>query len=376
MKAGHWLRWSAACVLYYGGIIAALRRASRRGPASVLVLRYHRILRDPSKRFYRLGVPGRVFERQVAYLRRHYPLIGLEEAGKLLSGGTLTSRNAGRAAPDGRRGGGGSGAPQGRFIVLTFDDGYADNLPTASVLAADGVPVVIFIVTGAVDSGRPFFWERLATLFERSETLRRLPARGRRARFDRDRSRLKRLSAPEREAELERLAAESGVTAAQLEHPHDRPMCWDEVRALQRAGVAIGAHTATHPLLTLLTDAEIVEEVAGSVRKLKETLGVATALFAYPTGDQDARVRRLTGSCGIRLAVTCEGGVNATGQDPLALRRKGVGERVGQTPLGGFSRALWAAEVEGVFDGLRLGRRGGAGPEQSLPEGSAGEAAG
>ena len=353
----HWGRWGAACILYYSGVLALRRAASRRGPVRVLVLRYHRLLpAGTENRLYRLGVPEPVFERQIRAVPAER-ILGLSEAARLLDGASSVP------------------ARSGRFVVVTFDDGYADNEAAALRLARAGIPVAIFVVTGAVDSGRPFFWERLAALYDRAPRLRALPLVARRARFDAERARLKALPAEAREAELERLARQAGLQPADLERPEDRPLTWDQLRGLAASGVEVGAHTVTHPLLTQRPDAEVLAEVRGSFARLGEALGREPASFAYPTGDFDERVRRLVAGCGVRIALTCEGGENERGADLLTLRRKGVGEQVGQTPFGGFSRALWVAEIEGVFDRWRRRSRASR-PVDSGREAAVREAAG
>ena len=50
-------------------------------------------------------------------------------------------------------------------VVVTLDDGYADNLTNALPIAeAKGVPITVFVTSGAVDAEQPFWWDRLGTL--------------------------------------------------------------------------------------------------------------------------------------------------------------------------------------------------------------------
>lgn len=347
----HLVRWAASLALCYSGTLALVRRLRRLGPPSALVLRYHRVLsQETSGRLYRLGIPDGVFRRQILHLRRHYRIVGLEEVAAIVEG----------------RG----GTRGGLVVAVTFDDGYADNLEAARWMAGQGLPVTIFPVSGPMDDGRPFFWERLAAIFDLSPVIGGLSRVEARVRFDRERARIKDLSPEEREDALATLAAGMGVEPDRTARPSDRPLTWEEAAALSRAGVRFGGHTVTHPLLTRLTDAEVRREITEGNTRIGEMLGVTIDTFAYPTGDVDRRVRDLTEATGVRLAVTCAGGRNMRGQDPLLLRRKGVGELVGQGPGGGYSRALWGAEVEGVFDALR-GRKRAPGRRRSpLPAGT------
>jgi peptidoglycan/xylan/chitin deacetylase (PgdA/CDA1 family) len=106
-----------------------------------------------------------------------------------------------------------------------------------------------------------------------------------------------------------------------------RPLTWDEVRQLQRAGVEFGAHTKTHPILSTLEDDESVrEEIRGSKERIEAELNTPVIHFCYPNGrlrDTDRRVDEAVRACGFRTAVTMIGGVNFAA-DPFLLRRFGV----------------------------------------------------
>ncbi len=61
-------------------------------------------------------------------------------------------------------------------------------------------------------------------------------------------------------------------------------MTWDNVRELRAAGMTIGAHTVTHPILSRLSAEQQHEEIAGSQARLAVELGEVPHLFAYPVG--------------------------------------------------------------------------------------------
>lgn len=78
-------------------------------------------------------------------------------------------------------------------------------------------------------------------------------------------------------------------------------MTWDDVRALQRAGMTIGAHSRTHPVLTK-PDVVLSDEIEGSRADINREVGVAPDLFAYPYGTWDARVAAEVRAAGFRGA--------------------------------------------------------------------------
>ncbi|MDQ5822904.1 MAG: polysaccharide deacetylase family protein [Chloroflexota bacterium] len=68
----------------------------------------------------------------------------------------------------------------------------------------------------------------------------------------------------------------------------------DQLRFLQEEGVVIGSHSRTHPILALLDDAALQNEIGGSRVVLEELLGRPVSTFAYPGGHVDQRIRELT----------------------------------------------------------------------------------
>lgn len=76
----------------------------------------------------------RQFDQQLHQLRQLGDIIGLGDSLRLLADGDL----------------------RGRFICLTFDDGYRDAFDHAfPILAAQNVPAAFFVVSGWIDESRP-----------------------------------------------------------------------------------------------------------------------------------------------------------------------------------------------------------------------------
>jgi peptidoglycan/xylan/chitin deacetylase (PgdA/CDA1 family) len=179
----------------------------------------------------------------------------------------------------------------GRYLHVTFDDGYRDNLEHGEpVLRELGVPATIFVATAAIDGRATFDW------FERQPPL----------------------------------------------------LTWEELEELERGGVvAIGAHTRTHPHLPKVDAERAGDEVLGSRRDLEDRLGRPPAAFAYPAGLYGPRDVELVRAAGFRAAVTTRAGVNDHGTPPLELRRTMV--------YGEDSRADFAVKIAGLVDSPPLG---------------------
>jgi peptidoglycan/xylan/chitin deacetylase (PgdA/CDA1 family) len=70
-------------------------------------------------------------------------------------------------------------------------------------------------------------------------------------------------------------------------------LTWAQVEALHAAGVAIEGHTASHPDLRTLSEAEIEAEMEGADALIERRLGRRPVYFAYPYGHFDAKARRV-----------------------------------------------------------------------------------
>ena len=98
-------------------------------------------------------------------------------------------------------------------------------------------------------------------------------------------------------------------------------LTWQELRVLERDGIAIGSHTVHHLELTKLSDREALLELRGSRALLERRLGHPVQWLSYPEGAYDARVVRLARRAGYVLAVTTRPGTLQDARAPLELRR-------------------------------------------------------
>lgn len=87
----------------------------------------------------------------------------------------------------------------------------------------------------------------------------------------------------------------------------DRPhfMSWDEIKELDAAGMAIGGHTQTHPLLIAIQDPAILQsEIAGGKKIIEAHLGKPITIFAYPFGHASPRTIQAVKKAGFIAART------------------------------------------------------------------------
>lgn len=290
------------------------------------MLAYHRVIDRTAPGFdtYRRNVSTTPegFAQQMAYVAERYSVIGLDRLLAWLDG---------------------SADLPTRPLLLTFDDGYRDNLVHAlPVLRSHGFPAVVFLATGAIDTGEPLHWDLAAYCFshtDRQEAL--LPVIGRRRwRTDGEREgtldefieAIKRLPDGQLRTAVARLPDQLDV------QPPDDAFAgvylrWSEVSEMADQGVAFGAHTVDHPILARLGPEEAAAQVLGSRERVAEALGRPVPAFAYPNGlagDFDRGVVDIVRRAGFSAAFTLVPGPARVGEvrrAPLEIRRIYVGSK-------------------------------------------------
>lgn len=88
---------------------------------------------------------------------------------------------------------------------------------------------------------------------------------------------------------------------------------WDDLRELQRSGISVQSHGASHRRFSELDFAAQERELRRSKTVLEDTLGEAVRVFAYPYGDcgpDPAAVRAALKRIGYRSACRYGGGPN------------------------------------------------------------------
>jgi peptidoglycan/xylan/chitin deacetylase (PgdA/CDA1 family) len=210
-----------------------------------VMLMYHAVGR-PGERASRFIVPIRRFERQMAWLdSRGYRIMALSELLECRRRHTL---------------------PPARSVVITFDDGYADNYALAlPVLRGRRFPATFFLVSGAV--GGTNAWDAGGALAGRAL------------------------------------------------------MSWEQAGELLRHGMAVGSHTRSHPVVPDLSPADREGELRGARLDLEQALGRPIATFAYPFGRMDDATATAVEQAGYEAACCSRSGANDPAVPQFGLRR-------------------------------------------------------
>ena len=187
-------------------------------------------------------------------------------------------------------------------IVVTFDDGYADNLANAVPIAeAKEVPITIFVTSGVLGLDNGFWWDRLSALLRsRPSSISEitLPTNQGTVRVGLGSSSRKRdllsvrhhllpLPVTEIHRVLDTVSEEWGTSAAPPADP--RPLTRSEfVQLTNSEMVTIGAHTVDHVRLRGLAAEAQKDNIASSKDELERLSGKAISHFAYPFGGHDS----------------------------------------------------------------------------------------
>lgn len=279
------LYWSGA-----GHAYLKLRRLQ-----GTVILNYHSVATaanavwiDPRNRLS----PG-LFEQQMRFLAAHRRVISMNA---LVD--ALMERNSLAAGS----------------VVLTFDDGYRDNLEIAApILQRYGLPALLYVPTRLVTRGESPWADALYTMFRTRTNHTLYFPHSERVAADLRNPRLCRaaywwISRELVSAGLGKREAMLALIEEQLA-PRERPprltLNWDELRALRDRFplFALGVHSANHVDFTSQEKHIVLQELRECSADFEHELGTPAEHFAYPYNRRNAEIDRLVAAAGLRTAV-------------------------------------------------------------------------
>ncbi len=212
----------------------------------------------------------------------------------------------------------------GRFIALTFDDGYRDNREYAlPILRKYDAPFTIYVPSSFAEGVGELWWVVLERAVAKSSRIE-IDTGGQRRVFKCDdlagkEDAARRIywwlrSLPQDDdirRVIRQIAADAGIDIAAI----CRELCmdWDELREIGKdALVTFGAHTATHPILSKVSPERVEAEMRDGAAAIEKELSVRPLHFSYPVGDAPSAGPRefaIAEKLGFRSAVTTRPGV-------------------------------------------------------------------
>jgi len=318
--------WRTLAGLYFVSGMGWIRQRGR-----VVILTYHRVVSDQMVRDEHIQpgmfVRAHTFEAHIAYLRKRFNIISLDELLDLWQTNRLKRRQS--------------------YCVMTFDDGWKDNYQFAfPVLMKYRIPATIFLATDFIGTARWFWPDQMMLLLEKS--------------------REHTTGAADRKAVSTVLAETIGVTLSEADGMFRRVdsgapidpdaiiecckgvevdsihqmidrlsralhmelstqrvlLNWDEVREMAGKGVTFGSHSCSHRIMTQIPLSEVKTELIDSRKTMLEHGIKPVPVFCYPNGNFDRNIQELVRENGYRAAVGCEVGLEGDGpSDLFALKR-------------------------------------------------------
>lgn len=116
------------------------------------------------------------------------------------------------------------------------------------------------------------------------------------------------------------------VSTDSVDRRHPGFVNWGQIREMHRAGVEIGAHTASHLHMADASPQKNRQEMAASLDRFRKELGVVPALFAYPYGETSHAVQEVVVEFGFETAFGQHSAAVHRKTDPLYLPRFALNE--------------------------------------------------
>lgn len=281
-------------LLYVSGALSAYHRF--RNADSLTVVMFHRTLDKQDPRWstcdpeYTLALPW--LTQSLAFFKKHYNVVSLAQV--------LDARRGEVSLPP-------------RALLITFDDGWSDNVDYAlPELQRQALPALMFVVADAVGKRQPFFQEQLISAWRR-DMLCVSDLSMSMGRFCRDGWRPEDNSMGSLREAIARLEALDSETRNEALGPFTRDMDdglrhmvdVSELLRLQAGGVALGLHGKTHMPMTAAPDLDA--ELSGARSELARKLGqphASAESMSFPHGAHDADIAEHAHEAGYELVFT------------------------------------------------------------------------
>jgi peptidoglycan/xylan/chitin deacetylase (PgdA/CDA1 family) len=305
--------------LHYAGLLDRLAP-----PSGFAVVNYHGVVpSDHSDGESFLDgnlVRPDVFRQQLRFLKAHYHVIHPEEFRAWIEHG--------KQLPP-------------RAILLTCDDGLVNALTDiVPVLRSESVSCLFFVTTASCSENPGMLWYEELYLLMRNQVLaapellllaeedvESPPPENFQAQWWSMVKRASRLDARARTDWMGLVRSHRGPTQQFRSERRWRLLNASELKQLAGQGMSIGAHTRTHPILSLCSEEEARREIQESKSEIERTLEQPVWAFAYPFGNPSTmgeREVRLAREAGFACAFLNVEHWGAEGSNALALPRTHV----------------------------------------------------
>jgi len=243
------------------------------------------------------------FAHHLEYFLKHYSIISLD---------TIV---------DAHQSGSWKNLPE-KPLVITLDDGCRDNSNLLKIVRKHRIPLVIYVVAGAVGTNRKFWFNMVPRTFQNIKHLESVSNR-------------------ERKQILEHTYSHTD----EKEYPQGDGLTIEALRAFADNGVTIGSHTLSHPVLTRCDPGDLAQELSESRTSLSDLTGQDIRHFAYPVGYWNQAVKAAVAQAGYNTARTIDFGFVTSDSDLLSLPNLAISDDAG------LNKAV--VQASGIWDYLK-----------------------
>lgn len=328
-----------AKILYQSGALCIAKLLTH---YDLKILAYHRVVNVELSESYPFDlelVSATIsdFERQMEYLKKHYKPTTFEQVLRRLSRNEKIDKNS---------------------VIVTFDDGFDDNYVHAyPVLKRLNIPATFFISTSYIGTSKVFWFDWIVYLVKKLPVGRLYLNRNAFV-FDVNESNrlkvcheilayVKNVSDSQRISLIHELECLSDMSQPEEGFLGSHPMSWAQVREMSEAGMEIGSHSCTHPILSKLSVEMLEKELVDSKVEIERELGKECLTISYPVGGRAAFNSKVKMICEANYRVGCSyisGSNNIDSSDLFELKRLHV-ERY--TSIERFASMLAAPTIFG-----------------------------
>lgn len=282
------------------------------------IVMYHRVTDEDVSRLEHslpyLFTSTRSLDSQLAFYKKHYEILNFEQLSSMASIGKLP-RNS---------------------LIITFDDGYKDNVVNAfPLIKRFDCPWVLFLVTGYVGSNDVYWWDgfyNFMKYLENCEMSGQLNKYGHDfevyySEFKRDPSALfsslNELPSEKMEKLLKRINSYIMQDKKKI-YNENCFMDWYDIREIEPY-TEFGAHTHSHVNLSLVGRHQVREEVRLPKKIIEKHIERNISVFSFPAGKYNDSTISEVKNAGYNYAVTTKAGINDL-KNPYALKRINICE--------------------------------------------------
>jgi len=235
---------------------------------------------------------------------------------------------------------------KGKFVHVTFDDGYFNNVQILPLLEEYNIPAHIFVATSNVLQNKKYWWD---AVYQHMHLVGKNQAE--------IASSIESLKKQTHTQITNYLIKEYGVMVFSPCSDVDRPLTPDELKDLAKHSlITIGNHTRDHILVDRSDSELVLKQVTGAQEDLASIIGFPPYSFAFPNGNYNHRSLGLLEDNGFKLGFSCDFRSNHLRKDFKGRRKLRLGRFsfISSLELNMQCKMFRAADLSPIVLGKRL----------------------